>query len=45
MKKTQKEEKCFVLESKKIFFTKWIDNKAVNMLSNYVATYPVTPIQ
>ena len=34
---------CF--ESERIFFTKLINNKAVNMLSSYVATYPVTPIQ
>ena len=43
--KNMKRGEMLCFESERVFFTKWIDNKAVNMLSNYVATYPVTSIQ
>ena len=45
MKKNLKKGEKLCFESERIFFIIWIDNKAVSMLSNYVATYPVTPIQ
>ena len=34
---------CF--ESNGIYFTKWMDNKPVYMLSNFLATHPVQEVQ